>query len=299
MSAGFERVSLIDDAVEAIVVNDETQKRYLSLANFVRRIYRAILPNAAANDFAAEVMLFWVIAEKIRSGIDPPDITEVMEQVEALLDRSVAADAYVIQAAHEQKPKYLDLSRIDFESLRRRFAKSRKHTEIMKMRVLVEETLAAMIALNPTRVDYLEKFQKLIDEYNSGSANTEAIYEKLLEFAKRLSEEEKRHIKEALTEEEVAVFDILMKPRIEITAREEVSIKAIAKTLLETLKKEKLVLDWRSRQQSRAAVRLCIEELLDQLPRAYTPELYKAKCDALYQHVYDHYDGAGQSVYAA
>jgi hypothetical protein len=32
-----------------------------------------------------------------------------------------------------------------------------------------------------------------------------------------------------------------------------------ARALLETLKKEKLVLDWRKRQQSRSAVRLCIE----------------------------------------
>ncbi len=39
--------------------------------------------------------------------------------------------------------------------------------------------------------------------------------------------------------------------------------------LLETLKNEKLVLDWRKRQQSRAVVRLSIEEILDRLPLNY------------------------------
>jgi len=56
---------------------------------------------------------------------------------------------------------------------------------------------------------------------------------------------------------------------------------------LVTLKREKLVLDWRKRQQSRAAVRLAIEELLDKLPRSYTPDVYQRKCEAAYQHVCD------------
>jgi type I restriction enzyme R subunit len=61
--------------------------------------------------------------------------------------------------------------------------------------------------------------------------------------------------------------------------------------MLHTLKAKALVLDWRKRQQTRAAVRLCIEEALDKLPPAYTPAVFQAKCEAVYQHVYDVYDG--------
>jgi type I restriction enzyme, R subunit len=68
--------------------------------------------------------------------------------------------------------------------------------------------------------------------------------------------------------------------------------------LLDKLKQEKLVLEWRSRQQSKAAVRLTIEEELDDLPNAYSKPLYNAKCDLIYQHVFDSYFGGGQSVYA-
>jgi len=53
------------------------------------------------------------------------------------------------------------------------------------------------------------------------------------------------------------------------------------------------VLDWRKRQQSRAMVRLCIEEFLDKLPQVFTPQICRAKCEAVYQHVYDIYGGAG------
>ena len=58
------------------------------------------------------------------------------------------------------------------------------------------------------------------------------------------------------------------------------------------------MLDWRKRQQTRASVRVAIEEQLDQLPETYTEEVYWSKCDIAYQHIYDHYYGQGKSIYA-
>ena len=96
----------------------------------------------------------------------------------------------------------------------------------------------------------------------------------------------------------MAVFDLLTKPDMKLTKKQEQEVKRVAKELLETLKQQKLVLDWRKRQQSRAAVRQCIEVFLDQLPPAFTPDRYRVKCDAVYQHVYDNYFGSHSSVYA-
>ncbi len=86
---------------------------------------------------------------------------------------------------------------------------------------------------------------------------------------------------------------------MKLSKKEEIQVKKIAKDLLEKLKKEKLVLDWRKRQQSRAQVRLTVEEILNKgLPKIYTSELYNKKCDVVYQHVYESYYGAGKSVYS-
>lgn len=63
--------------------------------------------------------------------------------------------------------------------------------------------------------------------------------------------------------------------------------------MLQALKAKALVLDWRKGQQTRAAVRLCIEEALDKLPPVYTSTIYQTKCDAVNQHVYDVYGSAG------
>jgi len=155
-----------------------------------------------------------------------------------------------------------------------------------------------MVRLNKSRTDYQERLQRLIEEYNSGSLNIALYFEALLKIAQELTEEDQRSISEGLSEEELAVFDLLTKPQMSLTDKEKGEIKKIARNLLENLKKEKLVLDWRKRQQARASVRVAVEEKLDELPEVYTEEAYWSKCDAVYQHIYDHYYGQGKSVYA-
>ena len=118
-------------------------------------------------------------------------------------------------------------------------------------------------------------------------------------FTQELSAEEHRTITEQLSEEELAVFDLLTRPKMELSEKEKDEVKKVARNLLEKLKREKLVLDWRKKQQARAQVLLTVQQILDELPRAYTPAIYQRKCDEVYQHIYDSYYGQGQSVYAA
>src|ERR1700730_12320910 len=128
-----------------------------------------------------------------------------------------------------------------------------------------------MLRANKSRVDFLERFQLMIEEYNAGSKNIEQFFAELVAFAQSLTDEERRGIGEGLTEEELALFDILTKAEPKLSRKEEDEVKKVAKTLLETLKKEKLVLDWREKQQARAAVRKTIGRTLTRaLPSIYT-----------------------------
>ncbi len=302
---GFEHIRHLDDAVEAILVNDEAKQKYLSLAANAARLYKAILPDLAANAFAGQAHLFGVLADKIRSLAPSADIGDVMGAVEDVLDKSVAAEAYVIQASTktqtlqdaEPGADWVDLSQIDFEALKQRFEQGRKRTEVERLRAALSGKLRQMIRLNRTRMDYYSRFQRMIDEYNAGAASVEATYAALIKFAQSLAQEEQRGIAEQLSGEQLALFDLLTKPEIKLTRKDQVQVKKIARDLLDTLKAERLVLEWRKRQQSRAAVRLAIEQALDQLPDRYTKDLYEQKCEAVYQHVYDSYFGAGRSVY--
>ena len=299
---GFSRVELLDNAVEALIISEEVKRRYLDLANTVQRLFKAVLPDQLAHEFAAEVSPIKVIADKIRALVPSADISQVMEQVEALLDQSIATEGYFIREVSDpgNDDHLIDLSSIDFEKLAEKFKTSRKRTLNEKLKGSVGQKLMAMVRLNRTRMDYLERFQQMIAAYNAGSLNPEEFFRQLVTFAQSLNEEEKRGVSEQLTEEELALFDLLMKPPIEMTDADREKVKATAKELLATLKSNKLVLDWRKRQQARAAVRVAIDKLLDDnLPRAYTPELFRQKSTAVFQHVYDAYYGSGRSVYAA
>jgi type I restriction enzyme R subunit len=55
--------------------------------------------------------------------------------------------------------------------------------------------------------------------------------------------------------------------------------------------------EWRNRQQTRAAVFVAIQEVLKNLPQEYSNDDYRVKCDAVYQHVHDSYNGPERSVY--
>jgi type I restriction enzyme R subunit len=159
--------------------------------------------------------------------------------------------------------------------------------------------VAELIRLNPTRIDYAEKLKEMIDRYNEGSSNIEEFFEQLKLFAQELTEEEQRAVSENFTEEELALFDLLTKPEPELTKAQEAEVKKVVRELLAKLKQELLVLDWKKRQQTRAAVQVAIEEDLDQLPDAYDTEIYQKKCSRIFEHVFESYQGDGRSIYEA
>jgi type I restriction enzyme R subunit len=77
-------------------------------------------------------------------------------------------------------------------------------------------------------------------------------------------------VREELSEEELAIFDLLTKPDPTLTKTEEAKVRKVVKELLARLKAELLVLDWKKRQATRAAVQLAIETELDVgLPEVY------------------------------
>ena len=292
---GFIRIGLIDDAVEAFLATEADKKRYLQLASRVARLFKAILPDPLANELAPLAVLVSYLAAKIHAETDPPDISAVMGDVEQLLNDSIATEGYTIGPAINPQA-LVNLSEIDFAALQAKFAQGYKRTEAEKLKRLIEGKLAQMVQANASRFELAEKFQALIDAYNAGSQNIESFFEELKTFARGLTEEEQRAVAEGLTEEELAIFDILTKPEPVLTKAEEAEVKKVCRELLATLKREKLVLDWREKQQAKAGVMQALRIEMRRLPAAFTKGIRVEKIARAYAHVYDHYLGAGQSV---
>ncbi|TDB00773.1 type I restriction endonuclease subunit R [Halomonas marinisediminis] len=297
-AGGFDKVALLDDAVEKLLESEETKKAFSNLARATSRVYRAILPDPSANDLAPDAVLLSVLAQKIKALEPEVDISQVMKDVDDLLDQSVAPVPYVIEDTDEEK--LFDLSQIDFEKLKERFNSGKKRTESEKLRALLNQKLESMVAKNPSRSDFMEKLQKLIEKYNSGSMNIEAFFQQLMEFTEELQEEDQRAIREGLTEEELALFDIITKPAPEMTDKEVAQVKAMCRELLVTLKEEKLVLDWRKKSQAKGDVRRTLEIVFDRgLPESFDETVYNEKCEEAFHHLMTSYYGGGQSVYSS
>ena len=295
-TANFARVGAIQDAADKLMAPENVRRDFLSKAGLVGALYRAVKPDPAAIELAPRCGCILAITERIRTIVDPPDISHVMQGIEELLDESIAAVPFTIG---ERKGGYFDLSKIDFEALRKKFDKNKPtNTDLERFKAAVRAQLERMVRLNRTRADYLEKFQELIEGYNAGSRNIEEIFRELLDLSSILTEEQTRHVRENLSEEELTIFDILTRPGPDLTTQEHEEVKKVARQLLERLK-ELLVIGWRQRVGSRARVRLAIEDVLDDgLPRAYSKELYATKCSAVFEHVYESYQGEGKSVYS-
>ena len=298
---GFDHVAMRDAAVEALLVDEETRNDFMGKARQVRKLFKALLPNPKAAAQQRTVAAIRVLAERIAEVTRPPqaDISAVSDAVDALLDRSVGAEEYVIRAAADgTKPDPLiDLSQIDFEGLAKKLA-GRKRAETDRLAQLLRQQAISAALRNPTRYELVERIEQLISDYNEGSVNSDEYLRRLIELSKTLTAEEERAVREGMTEEELAVFDLLTQPDPVLTDEERETVKASAKQLLSHLH-EKLVQDWRRKVDVTNDVNSTIRRILDEgLPQEpYTPDIFTAKVQLVFDHVLTAYGDNGESAY--
>jgi len=146
-----------------------------------------------------------------------------------------------------------------------------------------------LIRLNKTRADFAEQFAELIDSYNAGSRNIEELFQELPELSRNLNEEQQRHARENLTEEELVILDMLTHPAPELSTAERAEVKKAVRELPNRLK-QLLVLNWRQKSSARFQLQLALQDVLDAgLPRACDKPLYEQKCTALFEHIFESY----------
>ncbi|WP_198660409.1 type I restriction endonuclease subunit R [Acidithiobacillus ferrivorans] len=295
-AGSLDRLQKIEDAINALISPDPLRREFFGYERLVSTLYRAVKPDPTALEFASRVAGLTTLAEVIRVKLNPnpPDITQVMSEINGLLDESITG-----HAIREQGPPALDLSKINFEALVQRFKQSKhKNTDIEVLKAAIRAQLERMIQLNRTRANFAEKFEALIESYNAGSRSIEELFEELVKLSNSLNDEQERHVREHMSEEELVIFDILTRPAPALTTEERAEVKKAARELLARLK-VLLVLNWRQKSTARSQLKLTIEDTLDSaLPRAYTPELYNQKCSAVFEHVYESYPERNVGVYA-
>jgi len=283
---GFSRISRLRDAVEAVYTSDDSKRRFEILARQVFTRFKALLMEPTVYAYAERHDNIEAIYKKLTERRDTADVTELLKELHRIVNEAIRT-----QAVGDDQAEGLtfDLSHIDLERLRDEFAKNvrRKATTLKDIRDIVEDKLAMMLARNPRRMDYQLKYEDIVAAYNREKDRTtiEETFRRLLDLVNSLDEELKRAAKEGLSEDELALFDLLQKDGLDKTARERV--KQASRDLLASIKARLAELDrfW-EKEQTKADVEVFIlDEIFASLP---TPPFTEAEKKALAGNVYAH-----------
>jgi len=298
---GFKKIESINHAREIINQSEETRKRFEILAREVFKKFKACLTIKAVYDYKKEHEAIEMIYKKLQDDQKKADITEVIREMQAIVDDVIAP----VRVSDPDESKIYDISKIDFNRLKEEFKKyPRKNTTMQSLKCAVEQRLKRMLERNPLRTDFYKRYQEVISDYNyeKDRLTIEETFAALLKFVEELDNEEKRAVREGLDEENLALFDILLKP--ELSTRDRSRIKKVAKDLLAALKAEKLRIDnWREKETTKAAVKTFIYDFLwneeTGLPlEFYTPEEVAERTDLVFTHVFRQYTDALHHAYA-
>lgn len=283
-SSGFNKLKALQDAKELINTNDETRKGFEIACRAVFRKYKACLTFERVETYKADYQAINYIYSSLQDDKADADTAAIIQQLNAIV-----AEAIDIKADREED-RIFDISKVNFEMLRKEFAKSeRKAGDVQDLRSVLQKRLAKMLAANPTLNDFQERFDEIIAEYNKEKdKNTiEATFEALMRLTAEMEGEEQAHVALGLTADQKPVFDLLV--RDDLSKDEIKQIKSASVALLKSIQRKiEAVQDVFEKQSTRDGLR---QEIYDVLydertglpPSKYNDDALDAKTDALFQ----------------
>jgi type I restriction enzyme, R subunit len=267
-STGFTRIRLLADAVDCVYASDEAKRRYEIMARQVFIRFKGLLMEPSAWLYAERHDNIEAIYKKLTERRDTADVSQLLKELHRIVNEAIRAQTDV--AADPSLGKFYDLSSIDLEKLRDEFARKVKHkaTALQDIREIVEKKLADMLRHNPLRMDYYKRYQEIIADYNreKDRISIEETFARLAELAAGLDEEQRKVVEEGLTEEEYALFSLLLRENISTADRERLKRGSVA--LLKELQDLLAPLEqWTQKEQTQAEVEVFIlDQLFQMLP---------------------------------
>jgi type I restriction enzyme R subunit len=286
IGTGFARIEALRDAVDAVYTSDEAKRRFEILARQVFSRFKALITEPSTRRYVERHDNIEAIYKKLQERRDTADVIDLLKELHKIVNEAIRAQQPGDDHAEGLK---VDLSTVDFEKLRKEFERkvARKHAALQDVREVVEGTLQRMLAGSPLRMDYYRRYQEIIAEYNreKDRATVEATFSRLVELAASLDEEQRRAAAEGLSEDELALFDLLFRDSISKADRERV--KQASRSLLASLQELLRPMPaWTQNVQTQAQVKVFIlDRLWDSLPR---PPFSEQDTETLTDRVYDY-----------
>ena len=287
-STGFARIQGLRDAVEAVYSSDRAKRRFEILARQVFVRFKALLMEPSSFAYAERHDNIEAIYKKLTERRDTADVTTLLKELHRIVNEAIRTQE---PGDDQAEGLTFDLSQIDMEKLRDEFVKKarRKATALHDIREIIEQKLAEMLAHNPTRMDYQQKYEEIVADYNreKDRVTIEETFRRLTELMEELDAEQMRAVEEGLSEDELALFDLLNKDNLSKADRERV--KQASRSLLASIKARLSELErfW-EKEQTKAEVEVFIlDNVYGSLPTPpFTAEEKRAAAAQVYAHVW-------------
>ena len=209
---GFERNKAIIDAKEIVNQNDETRKRFQIICREVFKKFKACLTIKGVNSCRHAYDAINIIYKSLEEDVEKADISDIIRELHAVIEESIGPTTDI-----KEPDKLYDISKIDFELLRKEFeGLPTRNTIVQSLKEIIDKRLCMMLKQNSTRANCQEHYEKIVKDYNKEKdrVTIETTFEALLKLVGELDEEEKRAVNQGLSEESLALFDLLLKPQL-------------------------------------------------------------------------------------
>ena len=315
MNDVFRKIPAFDDYADIIMANSDRKLQFKIYDNTISELYDSCLPDIIRrkDEFRLAQVIHY-LRGVIDNNVDRSHIETARRHIRELLDNSIlpkereeeqplmAAEPLVgkeddhetvtMPAEFVINKQYAacDLSKVDMAKIKEKYKEApHKHIEINDLAQMLEMKVRQMVHENSERRSFAERLQQILDEYNAGSVANQQSLDELIQFMSQLTEEQQRAKREGLTEQELEVYDMLLKPRL--TKAEEIQVKNAAKDLLTKLRERKAVLFplrwYKDTQKTKALYEFIGDELNRTLPESYDKIVFAEKKDKIYMKLYE------------
>ena len=283
----FFKLFLLKEAANAMCETAEVRKTYCTYATTLLKLWKYLDREDITAEMKQHKDAIEAIYKELQKKRKHADITDLSVAINEIVNEHLQVDASMV--AEPDAVRRFDISGINFDLLRREFAKSKERNLILKdIQELLQERIALMLAQNPGRINFYEKYQEIIREYNQeqNRVNIEQTFEELMQLSQQLTEEEKRYVREGFeNDEQLSMYDVLMK---EDLSKED--IKKLKKVAVDLLDKIKGMLEEMSNPfdnpTAKATILITIRDTLwSDLPESYSDESINYYKDEVYNYV--------------
>ena len=286
----FEKLELLKEAANAVSGTLEERKQFQTyvteLIRLMNYVDRQDITSENRKEYEALVAIFHQLQKKRKNASN----TDLMVEINHIISEYVEVD---VPQEGLLPSRRFDISKIDFALLQKEFARTKKRNLMLKdLDELIQERLNKLLFSNSQRINYYERYQKIIEDYNSeqNQATIEKTFMDLMGLAKSMDQEEQRYAREEFSsDEELSLYDLLFSETL--TKQEMQQIKRVAVDLLAKVKAKIAELDhWRDKEETKATVDNLIRDTLwSELPNCYD-EISISTCrQKIYEYVYVRY----------